>query len=401
MKTILLITCCVISYSTCFSQYFIGYENALGAIFEHKPYGSYSIDTNVTNSPNLTEKRIHLNSFNQFSTTENILLGEDNIASPYYNKNVPVRLSFDGGIRGVNQLIVDTNGVFFDSLMFDQSTQPKIDTAFQLSNSSTLTARITNPDSNQYYSGTIYMYYDSLVKISVTSNLPSKDTVYIDESGISFTHIPIGYTPIDTNTVKIDSLKKTTLCAPNRASGDICTFRNTLPYNEYYYSFTVFATNVYSARVSIDLDTLNLYNNVYVSLTGSPFSKNYVINDTVAMDSNTTLYFNLGQSKNQEIFITTERFKTETRISIKQTIGLKSNQLNDQIILFPNPVNDFLNIDRESNTNLKFQLFSVDGKYLLLDGVIINNSLNLKQLKKGVYIIDFPELGVRKKIIKN
>jgi hypothetical protein len=401
MKTILLITCCFISYSTCFSQYFIGYENALGAIFEHKPYGSYAIDTIVTNSPNLTGKRIHLNSFNQFSTTENILLGEDNIASAYYNKNVPVRLSFDGGIRGVNQLIVDTNGVFFDSLNFDQSTQPQIDTAFQLSNSSTITARITNPDSNQFYSGTIYMYYDSLVKISVTSNLPSNDTVYIDEGGISFTHIPIGYTPIDTNTVKIDSLKKTLRCASGNNWGETCSFKNTLPYNEYFYSFTVFVTSVYSATISIDLDTLNLYNKVYVSSTGSPFSKNYMINDTVAMDSNSTLYFHLSSGKNDAVFITTERFKTETRISIKQTIGLKSNQLNDEIILFPNPVNDFLKIGRESNTNLKFQLFSVDGKYLFLDGVIINNSLNLKQLQKGVYIIDFPELGVRKKILKN
>lgn len=398
MKTILLSLFTMI-YSLGYSQYFIGYENLLGAKFEKKPIGSYVVDTILEYSPHKHVKSFALDSLSNFSNTDSINLGETNSQKPFYNDNVPVRLWFTGGSYGLNTLILDTNGVFFKNLDFDQSTNPKIDTLFFLSNHSIISAKVTNPSAGQFYYGSYELLYDTLVKIKVTSDLPTKDTVYIDNIGNQFYSLPLGYAPSDTNTYKIDSILSSRTCTSSNSGAGILQLQNVLPYQDYYCAFTLFSYHNSGASIRLALDTTNLYYDVPISSWGSPYRTNHVINDTVLLDSTSILTLRVCCGKNNGAGISTEYFKTETRISIKQVIGLDEILNEKEIIIYPNPVGSILYLQSKEMDGITYNIYNLSGN-IVLNGKCITNQINMESISEGTYILFIPELGVSQKFVK-
>lgn len=76
-------------------------------------------------------------------------------------------------------------------------------------------------------------------------------------------------------------------------------------------------------------------------------------------------------------------------------LGTKeANKLETKI--FPNPVNDVLNITKVSN-NATFTIYNVAGQFIS-KGKVINNKVNVSSLAKGVYFIEVSEKGATSKM---
>ena len=79
-------------------------------------------------------------------------------------------------------------------------------------------------------------------------------------------------------------------------------------------------------------------------------------------------------------------------------LGTLSTQENNKlgVNIFPNPVNDVLNITKVSN-NATFTIYNVAGQFIS-KGKVINNKVNVATLAKGVYFIEISENGATSKM---
>ena len=79
-------------------------------------------------------------------------------------------------------------------------------------------------------------------------------------------------------------------------------------------------------------------------------------------------------------------------------LGTLSTQENNKLGLniFPNPVNDVLNITKVSN-NAAFTIYNVAGQFIS-KGKVTNNKVNVSSLAKGVYFIEVSEKGATSKM---
>lgn len=79
-------------------------------------------------------------------------------------------------------------------------------------------------------------------------------------------------------------------------------------------------------------------------------------------------------------------------------LGTLSTQENNKLGLniFPNPVNDVLNITKVSN-NATFTIYNVAGQFIS-KGKVTNNKVNVSSLAKGVYFIEVSEKGATSKM---
>ena len=68
-----------------------------------------------------------------------------------------------------------------------------------------------------------------------------------------------------------------------------------------------------------------------------------------------------------------------------ELLSINNNENIDTIIVYPNPVNDFLNI-QSLHPNLKFTVFDINGKQIF-NGTLISNQISVSHLKSGTYII--------------
>tara|TARA_B100000900_G_scaffold300281_1_gene258838 strand:+ start:4694 stop:6223 length:1530 start_codon:yes stop_codon:yes gene_type:complete len=77
------------------------------------------------------------------------------------------------------------------------------------------------------------------------------------------------------------------------------------------------------------------------------------------------------------------------------TAGLNDNEINN-LKMFPNPANDYLNFATNSSENIDIQIFNVLGKSVLkLENV--ENIINISELKSGLYFVKI-NLGVKSSI---
>ncbi|WP_191861013.1 FG-GAP-like repeat-containing protein [Hanstruepera ponticola] len=61
---------------------------------------------------------------------------------------------------------------------------------------------------------------------------------------------------------------------------------------------------------------------------------------------------------------------------------------NHEIRLYPNPVNDFLNISMKGNTNLNYAIYNLTGKLIQeMTMLPASNQIDIKSLKSGIYFI--------------
>jgi len=79
-------------------------------------------------------------------------------------------------------------------------------------------------------------------------------------------------------------------------------------------------------------------------------------------------------------------------------LGTLSTQENNKlgVNIFPNPVNDVLNITKVSN-NATFAIYNVAGQFIS-KGKVTNNKVNVSSLAKGVYFIEISEKGATSKM---
>ena len=65
-------------------------------------------------------------------------------------------------------------------------------------------------------------------------------------------------------------------------------------------------------------------------------------------------------------------------------IGLDNNEIR----LYPNPVNDFLNITIKGNTSSNYAIYNLAGKLIQeMTMLPASNQINIKSLKSGIYFI--------------
>jgi hypothetical protein len=79
--------------------------------------------------------------------------------------------------------------------------------------------------------------------------------------------------------------------------------------------------------------------------------------------------------------------KFDTNCNYFTGIGDQSNQNIDNLIVYPNPTINFLNIEFESEGN--YSLFSIDGKQVLQSGILQSNNttINISSLTTGMYLL--------------
>ena len=84
------------------------------------------------------------------------------------------------------------------------------------------------------------------------------------------------------------------------------------------------------------------------------------------------------------------------------TLSINEFGLNKQIILYPNPTKNLLNIDLQNNQSDKdeFKIVDINGR-IILNGNLINglNQINIENLAKGLYIFNLGEIN--QKFIKD
>lgn len=114
---------------------------------------------------------------------------------------------------------------------------------------------------------------------------------------------------------------------------------------------------------------------------------NLVIGDTFR--NLATIYFDYNFP------IVTNNYAT----TIQNILGSQENDFINDISVYPNPVNDFLNFKTE-HTILKIEIYDVGGR-IISSNSVSENKINLSELKTGIYILKFyTEKGIMKAKIK-
>ncbi len=89
------------------------------------------------------------------------------------------------------------------------------------------------------------------------------------------------------------------------------------------------------------------------------------------------------------------------------TVGIAENNFNSNIVIYPNPTNETINIDIDNilDKNTYFEILNVLGQKIISKPILNQHSLfNIEQLKSGLYIVKIicnNKNVVTKKIVKN
>ncbi|OCA77764.1 hypothetical protein BBH99_02210 [Chryseobacterium contaminans] len=87
--------------------------------------------------------------------------------------------------------------------------------------------------------------------------------------------------------------------------------------------------------------------------------------------------------------------------SVRISRKYSPNPLNQtDVLIYPNPVNSVLYVKNISK-RAKYKIYDTAGQ-IAVEGIILNNQLNVSRLVNGVYIIDIDDNGntAQKKLIK-
>ena len=75
-------------------------------------------------------------------------------------------------------------------------------------------------------------------------------------------------------------------------------------------------------------------------------------------------------------------------VAPSSTAGIATNELNN-IVLYPNPVNNSLFFDANDLTIDSVSIYSVEGKVILQQDKLNNNSIDVSSLSSGIYVVKF------------
>ncbi len=131
--------------------------------------------------------------------------------------------------------------------------------------------------------------------------------------------------------------------------------------------FTVNATQIFNASYYGDADTGDINNDGKPDIISTGYDEIYVVK--------TTVYLN-------------------------DTVAGLSNNVLEDIFVYPNPAQNILHIDNQNNTSAFVELFSIEGK-LILQSKLQNNTLDISDVASGVYTLKITtnSKSVSKKIV--
>lgn len=167
------------------------------------------------------------------------------------------------------------------------------------------------------------------------------------------------------------------------------------------YKFYIPATTTISATTSHSETTIasskiqifnNSFNSVAYKYIGSP-SSGVSLNTTLSPGYYYIVVdgYDVGNFKlTVDIGGLKSAFIEEDEISFNENINVNNTEtINDEIIIYPNPVKDKMNIELRSNENSEFlfELFDIKGQLLISEKSIGNIlSVECSRLQKGIYI---------------
>jgi len=307
-----------------------------------------------------------------------------------------VKINANATISGT--LRIDTNSVFADSIQFN-GVSSETTFVYTLSECSIVHTRILNPKVNESLPVAVSIS-EERVNINFKTPLPSVDTIFVDQNDSVFAHIPIDYSAFDTITIKTDSIfYSTRLATDNSNSGNSIRFQSNSGKNYFLASYVGVLPYYSLSLFSMDTNTV-LYKKPRI-FTSYPTKLNYFFKDTIRLNSNAVVDFNITGGKNGGVNIVYEAFSTVTKIYIKSVVGMNENGVNkDQIHIYPNPAHDKITVTGFTNANEQYLIYDLSGK-VLQSGVIQKGEMLIGELNSGIYIVNFPESGIRKKLVKN
>ena len=152
------------------------------------------------------------------------------------------------------------------------------------------------------------------------------------------------------------------------------------------------AVNILLSASDIDDDILvysivNQPSNGTVSLSGT--TSTYTPNSEFSGDDTFTYITNDGTENSNTATVT---------ITVNQTLGIEEHT-NSNFKVYPNPVQDILNIDVDRFIK-EVQIYSLNGKLVRKIINLPHNSLQVKELQAGIYILKIIEEDKRISIIK-
>ncbi len=116
------------------------------------------------------------------------------------------------------------------------------------------------------------------------------------------------------------------------------------------------------------------------------------------------------ESPNNKFFNLNGEWKTSKekgQIMLHPAFGMLSTALTDitpnngsKIQIYPNPASDMLFIETDNSECKRINIYNLNGqkvKSALLQGGF--DEINVSDLKNGMYIIDFEEINIRKKLL--
>ncbi|MFY0603957.1 MAG: T9SS type A sorting domain-containing protein [Flavobacteriaceae bacterium] len=74
--------------------------------------------------------------------------------------------------------------------------------------------------------------------------------------------------------------------------------------------------------------------------------------------------------------------------NIGQTEG--SSNFNDDLIIYPNPVKNIVNVNPSYNVNANYRIVDLTGK-TIMSGSMLNNTIDVSKLKTGVYLLELSD----------
>lgn len=83
-------------------------------------------------------------------------------------------------------------------------------------------------------------------------------------------------------------------------------------------------------------------------------------------------------------------------------LGIEDNNVLDDVLIYPNPVSDYLYVDYDKRKTLFYSLIDMSAK-LIFDKNILTQTIDVSALDKGMYILEIQDEeanSIRKKVIK-
>lgn len=146
--------------------------------------------------------------------------------------------------------------------------------------------------------------------------------------------------------------------------------------------------------VTITNATLNLDWGSYVPSIGDTFR---------IMDGSgdITGTFSAVTTTNSDIVTTISYDATEVEVEVTDVLSTDNLDFNNQVKIYPNPAKDVLNIDTNNQEITSVAIYNILGSRVLALNEVTNNTINVSNLKNGVYLVRIEALNntITKKVV--